>query len=351
MTDQLNAWLLAAGGFQTIFLSVLLMRRTTDRAKPWLVLLMAALAVQIFSKAAAKSWMMHHATSLYQFSYLLPWWVPIFLYGYVRVAMGEPAWRKFDSLFLVFPIAGFWLSWMGLRWGYDLLSSVWIAGSIQIVHLGVLTWKMLQLVREKNAERFVRRFVIAIVAAELLIIFALHAATFFFLDSPVIRLFFLSLSVFVYWATFEALRHRTESVQPSDKYAHSGLSEADVGTLYGRIHSSMLSHKLFLEPDLTIDRLASVVNLPRHHISQAINSVEKRNFYEFVQQFRVAEAVRLLRSPEHDHLTIAAIAYESGFNSLSSFNDAFKKIVKTTPSAFRRDRNTLVITTYTFDAA
>jgi AraC-like DNA-binding protein len=77
------------------------------------------------------------------------------------------------------------------------------------------------------------------------------------------------------------------------------------------------------------------MNVSTHHLSQIINERLNKNFFEFINHFRVKEAKRLLKDPGSQHLTLAAIGFEAGFNSVSSFNSIFKKATSFTPSQYR----------------
>jgi len=64
----------------------------------------------------------------------------------------------------------------------------------------------------------------------------------------------------------------------------------------------------------------------------------KKNFYTFINEYRVEEVKKRLVDHQYDHLTFLAIAYECGFNSKSSFNFIFKKSTGMTPSEFKKKR-------------
>jgi AraC-like DNA-binding protein len=99
---------------------------------------------------------------------------------------------------------------------------------------------------------------------------------------------------------------------------------------------SMDDDKLYLDPDLTLPVLSGKTGIPLHTISKVINDKLNRNFSEFINNYRIAEAQNRLTDKRFSHYSIAAIAYDCGFNSLSVFNTSFKKIVSLTPSQYRR---------------
>jgi AraC-like DNA-binding protein len=98
----------------------------------------------------------------------------------------------------------------------------------------------------------------------------------------------------------------------------------------------MQSSKPYLEPELTLEQLASRLSLKPRILSQSINEILGQNFYDFVNRFRIEEALRLLTNPKDKKITVLEVLYEVGFNSKSSFNTLFKKYTGLTPTAFRK---------------
>mgnify|MGYP003393278591 CR=1 FL=1 len=99
----------------------------------------------------------------------------------------------------------------------------------------------------------------------------------------------------------------------------------------------MTHEKPFLDAEMSLPRLAEILKLPRNRLSQLLNEFIKRSFFDFINEYRVEEAKRLLRlSPVAD--TILDIAFDAGFNSKATFNAAFKKSTGMTPSQFRSSR-------------
>ncbi len=97
----------------------------------------------------------------------------------------------------------------------------------------------------------------------------------------------------------------------------------------------MENEKLFLKQDLTINKLASYINVSRTYLSQVINELFQKNFNTLVNEYRIKEARDMLI--ENKNMTIEGIANEVGFRSKSSFNSAFKKYTGVTPSFFMKN--------------
>lgn len=99
----------------------------------------------------------------------------------------------------------------------------------------------------------------------------------------------------------------------------------------------MKKEEPFLNPDLTIGDLANQLDVNEKELSVLINTQLGMNFYEFVSQYRINKAKRILVDKEFSNLTILEILYMVGFNSKSSFNTSFKKATGVTPTVFRKN--------------
>ncbi|MGV3538543.1 MAG: helix-turn-helix domain-containing protein [Rufibacter sp.] len=118
------------------------------------------------------------------------------------------------------------------------------------------------------------------------------------------------------------------------KYQKSTLSQGDSQTYLEQLLAYMEEGKPYLQPTLTIQELSESLGISKHHVSQIINNRLGKNFYDFINQYRVAEAQLLLVNPRYRHLTTLAIAEEAGFNSKATFNAVFKKQTGQTPSEY-----------------
>lgn len=119
------------------------------------------------------------------------------------------------------------------------------------------------------------------------------------------------------------------------KYERSALPDARLEELMRRLKDLMEYDRLFLEPELTIQKLGEKLDVSPYYISQVLSQKLKNNFYDFVNSYRVEEAKKLLLNPAFDNFTLLAIAFESGFNSKTTFNTVFKKFTTQTPSQFK----------------
>ncbi len=117
------------------------------------------------------------------------------------------------------------------------------------------------------------------------------------------------------------------------KYAGSGLTERQKNEL-GKKLDKLMKEKLYLKTKLTIDEVAEKLETNSKYLSQMINESQQKNFYTYINTFRIEEAKRLLKENQHQKYSIQGIARIAGFSSKSSFNEAFRRIVGMTPSEY-----------------
>ena len=103
-----------------------------------------------------------------------------------------------------------------------------------------------------------------------------------------------------------------------------------------KLKKYMIDEKPFLDPALTIQDISKKMNVPVRELSVLINHQLRQHFFDFVNTYRIENAMTILKDPAKSKVTILEILYEVGFNSKSSFNTAFKKHTGTTPTEFRK---------------
>ena len=94
-------------------------------------------------------------------------------------------------------------------------------------------------------------------------------------------------------------------------------------------------HKPHLDEDISLGKLAALLGVTTHQLSELLNIHKSTNFYEFLNNLRFAEALKLLNNT-HSTLTIADIVYQSGFNNRNSFYKVFKEKTGVTPNQYKK---------------
>jgi putative ABC transport system permease protein len=89
------------------------------------------------------------------------------------------------------------------------------------------------------------------------------------------------------------------------------------------------------DPELSLVSLAEKLELTTHELSRIINTALKKSFNDFINEYRVGDVIRKMQDPAYDHITLLGIAYDSGFNSKSTFNLIFKKMTGKTPAEYK----------------
>ncbi len=112
------------------------------------------------------------------------------------------------------------------------------------------------------------------------------------------------------------------------------LSKLDSDLLKKKLDSLMENEKVFLQHDLTLREVAKLLKTSTNNISWLLNSVYKTTFYDFINSHRIKEFVKDVEERKHLKNTILALSLDAGFNSKSTFNKAFKVVMKDTPSNF-----------------
>lgn len=103
--------------------------------------------------------------------------------------------------------------------------------------------------------------------------------------------------------------------------------------------NSMQKDKLYLNPALSLKSLSQHTQVPEKEISAALNQQLGKNFYTFINEYRVKEVKSRLHDPKYDHLKLLSIALDAGFNSKATFNRIFKATTGQSPKDFRAGRS------------
>ncbi len=120
------------------------------------------------------------------------------------------------------------------------------------------------------------------------------------------------------------------------KYKTTPITDEQSEQIYAKVLKLIGDEKQFKNSNLTLKTLSESLHVSPQILSQVINQKSEKNFNNFVNAFRIEESIRLIQLEEFKNQTIASIAYEVGFNSISSFNTAFKKQMGETPMTYRQ---------------
>lgn len=140
---------------------------------------------------------------------------------------------------------------------------------------------------------------------------------------------------------FEELYHDNEPLPESltindlsqSKYQRSALSKEQSAVIAEKIERAMHEDKLYLDPAISLQKLAKHIFTSPNYISQTLNETLNMSFFDYINKYRIADALLML---EKTNDTVLDVAMAVGFNAKSSFYTAFKKETQQTPSQFRK---------------
>jgi AraC-like DNA-binding protein len=132
----------------------------------------------------------------------------------------------------------------------------------------------------------------------------------------------------------------TEEPQPERKpYLRSiELSPEAATQLDEQLQDLVKHHKPHLDEDISLPKLASLLGVTSHQLSELLNIHKATTFYDFLNDLRYQESLQFLTANESE-LTIADIAYRSGFNNRNSFYKVFKEKTGLTPNQYKKSIN------------
>lgn len=239
------------------------------------------------------------------------------------------------------------LVWGGLNpWGPFGLLLAWLLLIVQAICYGLPAVRALHRYRRSlldlvsNLEGldpkwlgyflFLVATLIAIYAATLLLLLGSPRQTAF---RPFLSLALGVVTCFVTWISLDSRYLPPQSLEPP---APARKLSPEAERLLGQLPEFMRRKRPYLDPDLSLGDLAEAMDTSRNALSLAFNAGLEKTFYDYINEFRVNEVIRLMADPERKSHKILSLALDAGFNSKTSFNEFFKKATGLTPSAYRR---------------
>jgi len=373
---QALVFILLLGLVQATLLGIFFLHKRVHRQGYFFLLLyISVIFLQLAAKLISKAWLIDHMNVVYTITYHLPFLYGPLIYFFIREAYNKRKFRLQDSLhFIPFTLILFHFAFADpneypLSFLVPFFKSfprlIMQLISLAIYHFLALTeWKKYKEgIGQHYAQayqhhlRWVPRFIFSSLAVTMVIAVTIYFMYIFFPLLQPVRFGFAVLTLFVYWISYSALSQpqlfsvikgnsaewfATEHTsklfihRPSKKYANSTLGTEETNRISACLDKMVTANKVFLDPDVTIEEIAEKIGCSKHHLSQVLNEHIKLSFYDYINHFRVEEAKQLLTDPGKQSQKIASIAFDSGFNSISTFNEVFKKNVGCTPSEWRK---------------
>ncbi len=219
----------------------------------------------------------------------------------------------------------------------------WVFGifyNILIIHMfGYIVYSLFWLKQQKDINSLheghkIKRWLYYFLGLNLLLV------VMYFLISELIVTLYIGISFLfstvIILLSFRAMKNPFLFRSALKKYKNSILDSSDSVRLMKKLKLMMEEEKPYLDPTLNLSQLSSKLGVSTKVLSQAINQVTTLNYSQYIAQYRVEEVKRLMIMAPYTKMTIAAIAYDCGFNSISTFNTAFKTFVGVTATEYRK---------------
>ena len=372
---QALIFILLLGMVQAALLSIFFLHKRLHRQGYFfLVLYVSAIFLQLTFKLISKAWLIQHLNVVYALTYQLPFLYGPFIYLFVRQLYTKVAFRPADLLhFIPFSIVllhfalvdsnEYPLIWIRPFFSPFLRLSLQIISLVAYHVVALRIWRNVQQVSNQNEPGFcrpqakwIRSFIYSSFVITTLVSVTIYYMYIYFPALQPVRFAFAGLTIFIYWVSYSALYQpklfsvikgtnvnamgdqvpRLTIHRPTKKYANSNLSPVEIERILMRLTELVMKQKLYLDPDINLEQMATQIGCTKHHLSQVINETLSQSFYDYINYFRVEEVKSMLSSPAYQDHKIASIAYDAGFNSLSAFNEVFKKFMGCTPSAYKK---------------
>lgn len=357
--------ILAIGAFQAFFFAIILLnRKPTFRANNILVIWLAIVCVHLIINYAEASGYYQQIPQLIGISSSFILLYGPFLYLYVRDFVDKN--RKYDLLhFLPFLIYNLSLVNFYFISDYDQKMELIDDHHTLLVVLSILkygsfiAYTILSLLLIQHGQNDIKNYYsntqdvdlswlkFLILSIILLLVFVaivlvldywgLYSAG---VDYEIFA--FVGLSIWIFSLGYYGMKKVPvfsvfPSAAPTAKYSKTRIADQQAKEYEDRLSKLMEEEKPYLDKQLTLDKLANLLDLPGHHLSQIINNRFQKNFYEFVNTRRIMEMEKLLKDPSNKNLTLLGVAQNSGFSSKASFNRTFKNLTGSTPSKYFKD--------------
>ncbi|GAB3162720.1 helix-turn-helix domain-containing protein [Telluribacter humicola] len=151
---------------------------------------------------------------------------------------------------------------------------------------------------------------------------------------------YIPLSVLIYWLGLKGYLHARNSpsaallVETTPKATSTQLPADTVEAIIMRLKEAMQVDHLYLNPELTVDKVGKHIQLPAKTISFVLNQHLKKSFNTFVNEYRVAAVIKQLSNSGSEQFTIAGIAFSCGFNSQATFQRTFRQLTGMSPTEY-----------------
>lgn len=154
--------------------------------------------------------------------------------------------------------------------------------------------------------------------------------------------FYIFFSVILIWTAVAAFLKPQAAVIVQNPFNAKQPVPPELRSKGAWLKKAMEANRYYEDPELTLSTLAGTLNMQPRDLSRLINTVFKKGFNEFINEYRVREVAAKMQEPAYDHLTLQGLAFDAGFNSKATFIRAFKQVTGKNPAEYKRGQENMV---------
>lgn len=145
----------------------------------------------------------------------------------------------------------------------------------------------------------------------------------------------LPYACMLYWLSIHGYRQAQTITLTKMQGSELEPNIGDSSKVIAQLKHVMEYDKLFRNPELSLSELSKAIGISERTISETLNGGLQKNFYQFVNEYRIKDVQEKLKNPENSQLKILSLAFDSGFNSKATFNRLFKGYTGVTPKDYK----------------
>jgi AraC-like DNA-binding protein len=146
---------------------------------------------------------------------------------------------------------------------------------------------------------------------------------------------YVPLVAIIYWIGLKGYLHAQRTPEPAAPRKTGTLPPAEVASaVMEALRKAMEENQLYLDPELTVEKVGRHVQLPPKTVSSVLNGHAGKSFNQYVNEYRVEAVKRRMLDPAQPPLTLVGLAFECGFNSQATFQRAFRTATGQSPGEY-----------------
>ena len=194
--------------------------------------------------------------------------------------------------------------------------------------------------RYRNELRWLHRLLVGLGLLGILLICYTAVDYFYYHGQPGVTAyypFYLSLTGMLIWIAAAAYLRREVIAPAAMRSSSKPPIPVEMKQKGIWLKKAMEANLYYQDPELSVSSLAEELNIPPHELSRIINAALKKNFADFINEYRIRDVARKMHDTAYNRITLLGIAYESGFNSKTTFNRTFRQMTGKSPAEYKND--------------